>query len=265
MAAQPKEHIITTLLSRAHSPTTTSSIFRDKVQKQPLLLKPSERDPKVDAREARRRARQQKAKTTKSNKPRPLSAKQKRALCIYDIPESQRKYAIYEPLNRMWCGYIREVLGLDRVAHVTPTGAGPMLTSADFHGAMVEVVRSRCVGRVGIGGIVVKDTKFTFEIITKANEIKSEFATSFILLDVLLTDEKLYRRNTQFSDSVCRLLVRSRQRRRGRWYSSCMVNSSRLELRIARTRSSEHILTRTCDRSTGEQAQARKQRRSAWT
>lgn len=198
MATQPKEHIITTLLSRAHSPTTTSNIFRDKVQKQPLLLKPSSKDSKVDTREARRIIRQQSSRKSKSKKPQPLSAKQKRALCIYDIPESQRKYAIYEPLYRMWCGYIREVLGLDRVAHVSPMGAGPMLASADFHGAMVEIVRCRCVGRVGIKGIVVKDTKFTFEIITKTNEIKSEFATVFNSTTLLTNSVAVPKEHTVF-------------------------------------------------------------------
>lgn len=85
--------------------------------------------------------------------------------------------------------YIREILGvsattecdegakeaIDGRKFVTPAGAGPMLVSADYHGALVEVVRSRCVSRVGIRGIVVKDTKFTFEIITMKNELKSTF------------------------------------------------------------------------------------------
>ena len=55
---------------------------------------------------------------------------------------------------------------------INATTAG-RLCSADFHGAEVEVVRSRCVGRVGLKGIVLKDTKFTFEIITSADIIKS--------------------------------------------------------------------------------------------
>lgn len=62
---------------------------------------------------------------------------------------------------------------MERTVYVTAAGVGPMLASADYHGAMIEVVRSRCVGRVGIRGIVVKDTKFTFEIITPGNELKT--------------------------------------------------------------------------------------------
>ena len=45
--------------------------------------------------------------------------------------------------------------------------AAAKLCGADFHGAEVEVVRSRCVGRVGVRGIVVRDSRGVFEIITK--------------------------------------------------------------------------------------------------
>lgn len=74
----------------------------------------------------------------------------------------------------MWCGYVREILGLNdgRRTYVDAMSAGPLLVSADYHGALVEVTRSRCVSRVGMKGIVVKDTKFTFEIVTRRDELK---------------------------------------------------------------------------------------------
>ena len=65
---------------------------------------------------------------------------------------------------------------------VTPQSHGSKLVSADFHGAMLEVVRSRCPGRVGIKGIVVRDTKFTFVLVTVDNEVKSEYSVVFIFL-----------------------------------------------------------------------------------
>lgn len=165
------EHAAESLLSRAHSPDRASTIYREKVQLRPLLLRPTSPDPSTNARSKRQYARLQKAKAArKTNKPKPLSAKQKRALCIYDIPESQRKYSIYEPLHTMWCTYMREVLG--ERSYVDANIAGPLLVSADYHGALIEVVRSRCVSRVGLKGIVVKDTKFTFEMITEKNEVK---------------------------------------------------------------------------------------------
>lgn len=47
------------------------------------------------------------------------------------------------------------------------------LCSADYHGAEIEVVRSRCVSRVGVRGIVVKDSKFVFEVVTKKDQVKT--------------------------------------------------------------------------------------------
>lgn len=72
---------------------------------------------------------------------------------------------------------MREVLGLkdsERGVYVTPHTSGQMLASADMHGALLTVVRSRCVSRVGLEGIVVRDTRFTFEIITKKNVVKGK-------------------------------------------------------------------------------------------
>lgn len=46
------------------------------------------------------------------------------------------------------------------------------LMSGDFHGAIMKVVRSRCPSRVGIEGIMVKETKMCFELVTKRNQVK---------------------------------------------------------------------------------------------
>ncbi|THW87239.1 RNase P/MRP, p29 subunit [Aureobasidium pullulans] len=174
MASSEKEHPALGLLTRAHDPSISSQIFREKVQNRPLLLRPSSPDPREDARSKRQKARLEKAKANrKSKKPRPLTAKQKRELGVYDIPKEQQKYDIYVPIWNLWCAYMREILGMEKSRYVNAAGVGPLLASADYHGAMVDVVRCRCVGRVGIKGIVVKDTKFTLEIITPKNELKT--------------------------------------------------------------------------------------------
>ncbi|KAF2141868.1 uncharacterized protein K452DRAFT_271710 [Aplosporella prunicola CBS 121167] len=171
-AANPSQ----ALLSRAHSPDASARIFADKVQKKPLLLRPTEpsiNNSNSDARHQRQAARQL-ARARAKSKPRPLSAAQKRALRLYELPAAQRKYAVWEPLHGMWCAYMREILGIGgAAAYVTAATAGPKLASADFHGAVVEVVRARCVGRVGVRGVVVKDTKFTFEIVTPRDQVKT--------------------------------------------------------------------------------------------
>lgn len=61
---------------------------------------------------------------------------------------------------------------------VTPASHGAKLVSADFHGAEVEVVRSRCASRVGVKGIVARDTKFTFEVVTEKDEVKSQYLSA---------------------------------------------------------------------------------------
>lgn len=71
---------------------------------------------------------------------------------------------------------MQEILDLRvRKVPITPQSHGSKLVTADFHGAEVEVVRSRCPGRVGVKGIVARDTKFTFMIVTKKDEVKSEY------------------------------------------------------------------------------------------
>ncbi|KAF2458914.1 Rof/RNase P-like protein [Lineolata rhizophorae] len=176
-----KAGFVKELLQRAHSPSSATYVYDEKIRDRPLFLRPTDVDV-ANARTRRQRERARKdALRRKSQKPRPFSAREKRALGVHDIPSDQQKYAIFEPLHRMWCAYMRDILGLQKDqaeqgiasrAHVTPETAGPMLVSADFHGAELEVVRCRCVDRVGIKGIVAKDTKFAFELITRRNQLK---------------------------------------------------------------------------------------------
>jgi ribonuclease P protein subunit POP4 len=159
------------LLARAHSPTTAERIYSDKIQHRPLFLRSTSPPPQVTARQARRKERERKAKERKKAlKPKPLSAKQRRKLGLYDVPRDGQKYATFLPLHNLWLGYVREILGTE--VYSGGQGAASKLSSADMHGAEAEVVRSGCVGRVGIKGIVIKDTRFTFEIITPKNKIK---------------------------------------------------------------------------------------------
>lgn len=164
-----KAHIAAHLLSLAHPPDRAGEIFKDKVKLRPLHLKPGEGQT-PDARDYRRTVRlRAEEKKKRKRKPQPLSAREKRETGLHTIPQAQRKYSIFEPLNKLWIGYIHEVLGPGRPV----TGlVAAKLASADYHGAQIEVSRSRCSSRVGVRGIVVKDTKYTFEVITRSNEIK---------------------------------------------------------------------------------------------
>ena len=50
------------------------------------------------------------------------------------------------------------------------------LMKADYHGAKVTVVRSKCPSLVGIEGIIVQDTKCTFRILSEDNLIRSKLS-----------------------------------------------------------------------------------------
>jgi hypothetical protein len=174
------------LLARAHSPPTASELFTSKIKQKPLLLRatapPSSSS---DSRALRRHIRlRKKAYFLRKRKPPPLSAKEKRILGVHTLKKEECKYAIYKGLHRMWVGYMQEVLSLSpnpsSAKHniVTANTHGSLLASADYHGAEVQVVRSGCVDRVGLKGIVVRDTKFTFVIVTPKDEVKSEFQSS---------------------------------------------------------------------------------------
>jgi ribonuclease P protein subunit POP4 len=110
-----------------------------------------------------------------------LSAKEKRKLGVHDLKPEEIKYEIYAGLHQIWVGYMWEVLGItvdgalkwDFGKSVTAQGHGSLLASADFHGAKIEVARCGCVGRVGLKGIVVRDTKFTFVIVTAEDEVRT--------------------------------------------------------------------------------------------
>jgi hypothetical protein len=140
---------------------------------------------------------------------------------------------------------------------VNATAHGSKLVSADFHGAEVEVVRSAAVGRVGIKGIVVRDTKFTFVVVTEKDEVKSEFFLFPIFVggrptERLMGGLQLCPKNNQSSASLClcppllsnrgrlrhvQRLLRMTKIRRGRWSLSSMEVSSRIGPLIGRIRS----------------------------
>ncbi|KAL4794530.1 hypothetical protein BDV19DRAFT_399340 [Aspergillus venezuelensis] len=177
-----KTHIAQTLLSRAHSPDTAETLFTERIKQKPLHLRPTSPTPSDNRSRRRLHRLRQKEYFLRHQKPKPLSAREKRESGIYKLPKEECKYEIFKGLNGMWGEYMREMLDLGpggmgwRAPTPTLVSAlshGSKLVSADFHGAEMEVVRSRCAGRVGIKGIVVRDTKFTFVVVTEGDEVKT--------------------------------------------------------------------------------------------
>ncbi|KIW44069.1 uncharacterized protein PV06_05108 [Exophiala oligosperma] len=181
-AAAPISHPAHKLLSRAHSPDTATRILTDKVRNKPLLLQPTSSADR-DKRALRRHIRLRKKEYyLRKRKPRPLGAKEKRDMGVFELHKDEIKYDVYKNLHDMWNAYMLEVLGYTKDGKVvegrldkklTAQSAGGLLASADFHGATLQVVSATDVGKVGIEGIVVRDTKYTFVLVTKKDKVKT--------------------------------------------------------------------------------------------
>lgn len=183
-------HLAHQLLERAHPPETAEQLFADKVKHRPLFLRPTSPTPS-DNRSRRRMQRiRKKEYFLRKQKPKPLSAREKRALGVHKLPKEEKKYDIFKGLNQLWIEYMWQVLdlapwsnpnptgkaaaqGVEKSSRITAASHGSKLASADFHGADIQVVRSRCVSRVGLRGIIIRDTRFAFVLITEENEVKS--------------------------------------------------------------------------------------------
>ncbi|EPE28351.1 Rof/RNase P subunit-like protein [Glarea lozoyensis ATCC 20868] len=160
-----KQPIAHTLLARAHSPSTAQTLYTTKLQSRPLYLKPSSPPPQT-AQQARRLARTSKSKSKR--KPKPLTSREKHAL--QKAHPINPTYALYLPLHKMWQAYMREVLDVPRSLPISSATAAK-LCSADYHGAMLEVVRSKCVGRVGLKGIVVREGRGVWDLVTEKDRL----------------------------------------------------------------------------------------------
>ncbi|KAG5204007.1 Ribonuclease P protein subunit [Trichophyton interdigitale] len=183
-------HMAHQILERAHAPETAEQLFADKVKHRPLFLRPTSPTPS-DNRSRRRMQRiRKKEYYLRKQKPKPLSAHEKRDLGVHKLPKEEMKYEIFKGLNQLWTEYMWQFLdlvprpasdstgktptpGMEKSNRITAASHGSKLASADFHGAEIQVVRSRCVSRVGLRGIVVRDTKFAFVLITDKNEVKT--------------------------------------------------------------------------------------------
>ncbi|XP_015182552.1 PREDICTED: ribonuclease P protein subunit p29 [Polistes dominula] len=81
------------------------------------------------------------------------------------------KYTDLLPLHELWLKYIQSALG-DNFSFDTSykpidnnwETINNQLIKADFHGAKIAVVKSKCPSLVGINGIIVQDTKNTFRV-----------------------------------------------------------------------------------------------------
>ncbi|XP_037553588.1 ribonuclease P protein subunit p29 [Nematolebias whitei] len=114
-----------------------------------------------------------KKETTKRNskKAKGLNARQKRKMKIFQIKPEHQRYELFLPLHKLWRQYIVDLCG-----GLKPSSnlqfVQQKLLKADFHGAIITVVRSKCPSYVGTAGILVQEFKHVFKIITEENKLK---------------------------------------------------------------------------------------------
>ncbi|PIA18845.1 RNase P subunit p29-like protein [Coemansia reversa NRRL 1564] len=105
-----------------------------------------------------------------------ITAKEKRELKLYEIPEEARRYELFMPLNKLWSKYIESLLGnTNGDIHKADTKHQQLLLGklikADLHGAKMSVVRARCPNFIGISGIMAQETKNAFKFITEDDRL----------------------------------------------------------------------------------------------
>lgn len=90
------------------------------------------------------------------------------------------KYNDLLPLNQLWLNYMQQMLGSKLLTNIPkdPTDSNwetvnQQLIKADFHGAEIAIVGSKCPSLIGLNGIIIQDTKNTFRICGKDNIIRS--------------------------------------------------------------------------------------------
>jgi len=56
------------------------------------------------------------------------------------------------------------------------------LYKCDFHGAHIKVVSSKCCSYISVTGVIILETKNTFQIIGVDNKLKSKFLILQIMI-----------------------------------------------------------------------------------
>lgn len=127
-----------------------------------------------------------------------LSNKKRMELGLRNVgSEYGMKYNDLLPLNDLWLKYMKEMLGEKFFKNIPQDPLDPnwesvnqQLMKADFHGAEILVIQSKCPSLVGQGGIIIQDTKNAFRICGKDNRIRT-IPKDVIIMNIHLGQNKL--------------------------------------------------------------------------
>ena len=94
-----------------------------------------------------------------------MSCKERKKSGLFDLSNLQVDYKDFLPLHELWKQYMSDWLNSDFSDEARPLDENKLL-KADFHGAVISVVRSKVPQHVGIQGILILETLNVFRIMT---------------------------------------------------------------------------------------------------
>nr|SVE74527.1 EOG090X0GV5 [Daphnia barbata] len=102
-----------------------------------------------------------------------LTSVEKRRLGLHKLPKTGLKYRSCAPLHQLWVEYMENFLELENsTAGANKDLLYQRIAKADYHGCLLMVTRSKCPSYIGAKGIVVLETKNTFQIICDDNQLR---------------------------------------------------------------------------------------------
>ncbi|KAI8092458.1 Rof/RNase P-like protein [Halteromyces radiatus] len=144
-----------------------------------------------------------KEKPKRKAKNRPLNARERRQLKVYDIDKTYIKYDLFLPLHQLWQGYMKDVWESSRGGTESQAVQqfAQRLLRADLHGSILTVTKSKNPLFIGTTGIMIQETMNVFSIVTKDNKLKKvpKAGTIFLLkTDACKQSFTLYGQQLQF-------------------------------------------------------------------
>nr|SVE93964.1 EOG090X0GV5 [Scapholeberis mucronata] len=107
------------------------------------------------------------------NKKHVLTSFEKRKLGLQKLPKTGLKYKSFASLHQLWVEYMEHLLDLEKsTASANQDMLYQRIAKADYHGCLLMVTRSKCPSYIGTKGIVVLETKNTFQIICEDDKLR---------------------------------------------------------------------------------------------
>lgn len=101
-----------------------------------------------------------------------MSSRQRKANGFDELSAKHEKWALYAPMHELWKQYMEGVVGA-KTSSKSLAEKSQRFARSDWHGAILQVVKSTSPGLVGVQGILIKETTNTFTIITPQNQYKT--------------------------------------------------------------------------------------------